>query len=126
MKGNENSGIATVRAPLILSLADGSSVALKLALDPNRSTHCLTFEWERNFSRPEQLAPLGLTLRQNQVVYWVLHDKTNCEISIILGISFRTVDKHLEIIFNKLGVNNRAHLISKAWEVCCDSIHLQK
>ena len=53
------------------------------------------------------LEPVGLTRREAQVLSWVGQGKTNAEIGTILGISPRTVAKHLELIFSKLGVENR-------------------
>ncbi|MGP1609173.1 MAG: response regulator transcription factor, partial [Burkholderiales bacterium] len=41
------------------------------------------------------------------VLYWISNGKTNREIAEILGMSPRTVNKHLEQIFPKLGVENR-------------------
>ncbi|MCL1602945.1 DNA-binding response regulator [Succinatimonas hippei] len=49
----------------------------------------------------------GLTLREAQVLYYISLGKSNKEIGIILGISSRTVDKHTEMIFQKLMVDNR-------------------
>lgn len=50
---------------------------------------------------------LGLTRREADVLQWVAAGKTNTEIGFILGISSRTVQKHLEHIFEKLGVGTR-------------------
>lgn len=50
---------------------------------------------------------LELTERQCQVVLWLAHGKTNEEIGMILGLSDRTVAKHLQRIFERLGVENR-------------------
>jgi DNA-binding response OmpR family regulator/DNA-binding CsgD family transcriptional regulator len=50
----------------------------------------------------------GLTHREAEVLLWVSYGKTNRTISEILGISPRTVNKHLEQIFRKLGVETRA------------------
>ncbi|MCP5144471.1 MAG: response regulator [Gammaproteobacteria bacterium] len=50
---------------------------------------------------------LNLTTRESQVLYWLSNGKTNREIAEILGMSPRTVNKHLEQIFPKLGVENR-------------------
>lgn len=50
---------------------------------------------------------LHLTTRESQVLYWISNGKTNREIAEILGMSPRTVNKHLEQIFPKLGVENR-------------------
>jgi DNA-binding NarL/FixJ family response regulator len=50
----------------------------------------------------------GLTSREAEVLLWLSGGKANREISEILGISPRTVNKHLEQVFEKLGVENRA------------------
>ncbi|HLZ65497.1 MAG TPA: response regulator [Aliidongia sp.] len=51
---------------------------------------------------------LALTAREAEVLVWLARGKPNRDISEILGISPRTVNKHLEQIFSKLGVENRA------------------
>ncbi|MCG4259409.1 response regulator [Acetobacter senegalensis] len=50
---------------------------------------------------------LGLTVREAQVLLWISKGKSNRDVSIILNISPRTVNKHLEQIFVKLGIENR-------------------
>ncbi len=50
---------------------------------------------------------LRLTLRESEVLYWVVKGKTNRDIGDILGTSPATVKKHLERIFEKLGVETR-------------------
>jgi DNA-binding NarL/FixJ family response regulator len=50
----------------------------------------------------------GLTSREAEVLIWISRGKQNREISEILHISPRTVNKHLEQIFEKMGVENRA------------------
>jgi DNA-binding response OmpR family regulator len=50
---------------------------------------------------------LGLTAREGEVLSWLSKGKTNRDIAQILGLSPRTVDKHLEQIYAKLGVENR-------------------
>ncbi len=51
---------------------------------------------------------LNLTPREAEVLFWISRGKTNRDVSEILNISARTVNKHLEQIFVKLGVENRA------------------
>ena len=51
---------------------------------------------------------LGLTAREAEVLLWIANGKPNRDIGEILGISPRTVNKHLEQVFAKLGVENRA------------------
>jgi DNA-binding NarL/FixJ family response regulator len=48
-----------------------------------------------------------LTLREAEVLYWVVKGKTNRDIGDILGSSPATVKKHLEHIYTKLGVETR-------------------
>jgi len=50
---------------------------------------------------------LDLTEREAEVLYWIANGKTNREAAEILAMSPRTVNKHLEQIFPKLGVENR-------------------
>jgi DNA-binding response OmpR family regulator len=51
---------------------------------------------------------LSVTLREAEVLLWVSRGKSNRDIAEILGLSPRTVNKHLEQMFEKLGVENRA------------------
>jgi DNA-binding NarL/FixJ family response regulator len=51
---------------------------------------------------------LALTRREAEVLVWIARGKSNRDIGEILGLSPRTVNKHLEQIYAKLGVENRA------------------
>lgn len=51
---------------------------------------------------------LGLTPREAEVLFWIARGKSNRDISDILNISARTVNKHLEQVFVKLGVEKRS------------------
>jgi DNA-binding response OmpR family regulator len=57
---------------------------------------------------------LGMTGREAEVLLWLSRGKSNREIGQILNISPRTVNKHLEQIFVKLGVENRASAAARA------------
>lgn len=48
-----------------------------------------------------------LTRRQREIMDWISEGKTSAEVAIILDISPRTVEKHLEAVFQRLGVENR-------------------
>jgi DNA-binding response OmpR family regulator/DNA-binding CsgD family transcriptional regulator len=52
-------------------------------------------------------AKLTLTQREAEVLLWVARGKSNRDIAEILTLSPRTVNKHLEQIYAKLGVENR-------------------
>ncbi len=55
----------------------------------------------------------GLSERENQIMDWVAMGKTNSEIGSILNISAYTVKNHMQRIFQKLNVFNRAQAVSK-------------
>jgi len=57
---------------------------------------------------------LRLTLREAEVLYWVVKGKTNRDIGDILGASPATVKKHLERVYVKLGVETRTAAASIA------------
>lgn len=66
----------------------------------------------------EQLAKaFALTLREAEVLLWIAHGKANKEIADILEMSPRTVNKHLEQIFNKLLVEKRTSAATMAVKV---------
>ena len=50
----------------------------------------------------------AVTSREAEVLVWIARGKSNRDIGDILGLSPRTVNKHLETVFAKLGVENRA------------------
>lgn len=65
-------------------------------------------------SAPDQRCPqeilatrFGLTEREAEVLLWVTRGKTSADIGQILSLSWRTVNKHLELVFQKMGVENR-------------------
>ena len=59
-----------------------------------------------------------LTPKERQVARWLAQAKTNWEIGTILGISTRTVEKHVENLLRKLHVENRT---AAALEIVRDS-----
>lgn len=58
-----------------------------------------------------------LSNKETEVLRWVEEGKTNWEVSIILGISERTVKFHLSNIFKKYQVSNRIQAIIKNIEL---------
>lgn len=65
-------------------------------------------------TRPSDLVRLGISEREADVLYWLIEGKGNADIAAILGIAPSTVKKHLEHIFEKLGVENRTAAIMTA------------
>lgn len=62
------------------------------------------------------LAAFPLTRKEAEVLYWVIQGKTSPDIGDILGSSPRTVNKHLEHVYEKLGVENRTAATKLALE----------
>lgn len=54
-----------------------------------------------------------LTKRERQVLLPLCEGKSNGEIALELGVSSRTIDKHVEHIFQKLNLRNRTTVIAK-------------
>jgi DNA-binding NarL/FixJ family response regulator len=60
-----------------------------------------------DFSSPDPLQTLGLTVREAEVLLWVSQGKANADVATILGMSEKTVKIHLGHIFEKLKVETR-------------------
>ncbi|HXR27960.1 MAG TPA: helix-turn-helix transcriptional regulator [Solirubrobacteraceae bacterium] len=65
----------------------------------------------------EVLVGAGLTAREAEVVRLVALGRSNQHIAAELGISDRTVGKHLEHSFRKLGVRDRSTAAGRVWEL---------
>lgn len=63
-----------------------------------------------NYAR---LASLGLTTRECDVMLWISEGKRDREIATILGLSPRTVEKHVSHIFEKLKVETRTAAVNQ-------------
>ena len=74
-------------------------------MKPNHLSETESESSARSIPSVEQLE--RLTKREKQVLFWIVEGKTNGDIGKILGISHRTVEKHCESIFRKLGIENR-------------------
>jgi transcriptional regulator EpsA len=62
---------------------------------------------------PEEIDNLGLSMRELEIMDWVRQGKTNQEIGLILDISVFTVKNHLQRVFKKLDVLNRAQAVAR-------------
>ncbi len=56
---------------------------------------------------------LGLSKRESEILHWVSLGKTNPVIGSILGISEFTVKNHMQRLFRKLDVSNRAQAVGR-------------
>jgi DNA-binding CsgD family transcriptional regulator len=94
------------RDPLIVE-RNGRQLTVQLIPDHFRDEHLLLLNEKRQDSAWSALGDYGLTPRESEVLAWVAKGKTNAEVGAILQLSGRTVQKHLEHIYDKLGVESR-------------------
>ncbi|MBD9361425.1 response regulator transcription factor [Methylomonas fluvii] len=86
---------------------------LRVSPSQNPDEYLLLLQREDAQWTPETLRDkLKLTFREAEILMWIARGKTNKEIGIILTTSPRTVNKHLEHIFEKLGVSTRAAAVA--------------
>lgn len=64
----------------------------------------------RGFDDPRSLAYLGLTPREAEVTLAAARGFTTKEIAAMLGLSPHTVETHIKVVFDKLGVSSRSEL----------------
>lgn len=67
----------------------------------------LLLEQQEDSAAVKRLVALGLTPREAEVLIWVARGKATSDIAVILGARPATVSKHLDNIYQKLGVENR-------------------
>jgi CheY-like chemotaxis protein/DNA-binding CsgD family transcriptional regulator len=97
------------REPIALLFADGSRRLLASFHDQTGDQEWLVVLREENDASAVEslITAFRLTQREAEVLYWVTLGKTSKDIGDILGSSPRTVNKHLEHVFEKLGVETR-------------------
>jgi DNA-binding CsgD family transcriptional regulator len=92
-------------------------LTVRLACMPGQDRYQLHFN-EKIIVTPSQVAShLGLTPRQGEVLHWIAEGKSNEEIGLILGAKLRTITKHVEQIFARIGVENRSSA-TRLWYEC--------
>lgn len=82
-----------------------------------RSEQQIKREFKPDFSSYEPLLKLGLTPRATEALLWLAQGKTNSDIASILGVSESTIKKHVQEMFEKLGVETRGAATVRALEV---------
>jgi len=81
-----------------------------------RSSRQMKREFKPDFGSAKPLLKLGLTRRAAETLLWLAQGKTNSDIAVILGITESTVKKHVQEIFEKLGVETRGAATLSALE----------
>ena len=109
----KSTDVPEVRRPFVIE-QPGNRLTVHLLSRP--AQNFLLFEERPWAIDPAALASLPLTHRESEVLAYVAAGKTNFEIGIILGISSRTVEKHIEHILDSLGVETRTAAAASALE----------
>jgi DNA-binding NarL/FixJ family response regulator len=102
-------------------LANGFSISISACEQPGQYLLQLQRDeagkqWDAQAIREK----LKLTPREAEILMWIARGKTNKEIGIILNSSPRTINKHLEHIFEKLGVSTRSAAVAMAFNDAID------
>jgi DNA-binding CsgD family transcriptional regulator len=101
LPGPENSA----PQPSVLLSKDGQTLAIELVALPESAGEALLLSARP--SVPARLRELGLSPRQTEVLTAAAEGLRNAAIAAQLGISPRTVDKHLQQIYEQLGTPGR-------------------
>jgi DNA-binding CsgD family transcriptional regulator len=88
--------------------SDREKMLLDLVREP------LAALYRHALARARSFGELPVTQRERQVLEWLAAGKTDREIGEILGMSPRTVQKHLQHIYEKLGVETRTAAVMRA------------
>lgn len=106
LRGN---GAGGPPAPVTLAASDGRRLELSLLGKTGEDEFLFRLTSDDTAGQEAALKQrYALTAREAEVLVWIARGKSNRDIGDILGLSPRTVNKHLEQIYAKLGVENRA------------------
>jgi len=98
-----------------LALASGDRRVALRALPEAAGGGWLLYIGEKSANPPPDHAAMAtLTPREREVLDWVAAGKSDAQAAAILGISVRTVGKHLEHVYVKLGVEGRTAAVMRA------------
>ncbi|WP_042342560.1 helix-turn-helix transcriptional regulator [Calothrix sp. PCC 7507] len=104
---NQSEETCSLCLPLQLE-REGKQLVVRLITEQLGKQYLLLLEEKILHSlSAELLELLGLTKREAEVLFWVTQDKSDKEIATILNLSAGTIKKHLEHIYQKLGVQTR-------------------
>lgn len=94
---------------------DGAELTLRAVALPGPGRGSLVLMQERALTvTPWSFEALAVTAREREVLTWLAAGKTDRQIGAILGISPRTVQKHLERLYVKLGVETRTAAVMRS------------
>lgn len=105
-------------SPLRTEPCDGTVLKFALIGRMANGDMLIRVETFDDISDSERLTrTLNLSPREGEVLAWIAQGKSNRDIGEILDLSTRTITKHIEQIFQKLGVENRTAAALTAMKV---------
>lgn len=104
-------------APLLIEDAGARVVVHLVPARERGQPDALLVERAEELLTIAQLRAAGLTARQAEILRQVALGQTNAEIAAELGLSPRTVQKHLEHIYEQLGTRSRTGALLTAWSI---------
>lgn len=121
--GQLAAGAVAPGSVLPVPFGGGEDVGLRVSFVGVAGPEELLLRVGPQLQRPEMILKerLDLTVREAEVLLWVSHGKATRDIADILSLSPRTIDKHLEQMYNKLGLANRASAASLAARIIGES-----
>ena len=111
-KGNNEAGLRG--NPFVLEHR-GRRLIIRVVFDSHKIV--ILFEERSVTKRSRSVVSWGLSSRESEILHWLSQGKTNKDIGVILKLSARTVQKHLEHVYQKMGVENRTCASAKAYEL---------
>lgn len=105
---------APAAEPLVVDAADGP-LSLRVLGGPEGGSDMLVIEPGISGMTVPALEGLGLTRRQAEVLRWVALGRRGPDIARVMGLSPRTVEKHLQGAYLKLGASGASEAAATAW-----------
>ncbi|MBS1844696.1 MAG: helix-turn-helix transcriptional regulator [Actinobacteria bacterium] len=100
--------------PLVVEGLDGR-ISLRVLGGPEGGSEMLVIEPDVSGLSVPALEALGLTPRQAEALRWLALGRRGPEVAKAMGISPRTVEKHLQGAYSKLGVRGASEAAATAW-----------
>jgi DNA-binding CsgD family transcriptional regulator len=114
---NRGAGASGSTAPLLIEDAGIRVVIHFVPARERGEPDALLVERAEELLTIPQLRAAGLTARQAEILRQVALGQTNAEIAAELELSPRTVQKHLENIYEQLGTRSRTEALLTAWSI---------
>lgn len=100
--------------PLVIE-DEGRLISLRVLRGPEGGSEMLVIEPEASGLTVPALESLGLTRRQAEALRWIALGRRGPDAARQMGLSPRTVEKHLQATYAKLGVANSSEAAATAW-----------